>query len=222
MDEELVKILKSTAVPVVVVTVVLFALSRGCSHKSPAPATETTVSVTPQASAPVATTSTAEQGVLPDGLTEDVARYAIESDQTFRNGETVTVSRNASDEVLSKLADLGVVAMTPYSNGRRVAYLTPRAAEQPGFYDLGGSWQFTGATRKVISFGAETPVTAGPGRYNVSFNWEQKATPVGEATGIQTSQRKGLALFSVSNDHWTLLDLSFGGEARYAGWNVSQ
>jgi hypothetical protein len=209
MDEDLVKLLKTSAVPIVVVFVLLFLLSRRCAHKdSSTEITETTVTTVTMESGRSGTVPSA--AVLPDGLAEDYARYLIENDSRFRNAGTVRVSKNEPSSMLSSLANAGAVSISTDSTGKQVAVITPEGQSKLGTYqDFGDSWEFSLGTRKVQSLNNGGKDPSDRNSWKVAFSWSGEPTLVGDLSGYGKTTRTGSAVFAEHNGRWALTNLAF-------------
>jgi hypothetical protein len=209
MDEDLVKLLKTTAVPIVVVFVLLFLLSRRCAHGGTSTQiTETTVTTIPMEAGRTGTVPSA--ALLPDGLSEDYARYLIENDSRFRSGGTVRVSKNEPSSMLSSLANAGAVSISTDSTGKQVAVITPEGQSKLGTYqDFGDSWEFSLGTRKVESLNSGSKDPSDRNSWKVSFSWSGEPTLVGDLYGYGKTTKTGSAVFAEHNGRWALTDLSF-------------
>jgi hypothetical protein len=213
MDEEVVKILKSSAIPILAVFLVLFLFSRRCSHNGSATQiTETTETIMPlpTGSAPTASAPVAATNVLPDGLSDEYARYQIENDSRFRNGGSIRVSKSETSAMLSNLASSGAVTVTKDSTGRQVAAITPEGQAKLGSYqDFGDAWEFSTGSRKVEAFTGAKQDLNDRNSWKINFSWSGEATFVGKLAGYGKERKSAIATFTRHNDRWSLTDVVF-------------
>jgi hypothetical protein len=214
MDEDLVKLLKTTAVPIAVVFLLLFLLSRRCSHNPASEQiTETTETMIPAPGASgsgSSSTASAATSVLPDGLSEEYARYLIDNDSGFRSFGSVRVSKSEPSSMLSSLVGAGAVAVSTDAAGKQVAVITPDGQSKLGSYqDFGDSWEFSLGTRKVESFNSGKEDPADRNSWRVVFSWTAEPTMVGDLSGRGKSQKGGSAVYSLHNGRWALASVVF-------------
>lgn len=212
MDDDWIKIARTTIVPVIGAFFLLFVASRACSKKAE-PQISETVSTTGLQSG----VSTLENGAavvagkLPEGLTDEYARYLVENDSAFQSNETVSCSKNADtpSALLGELHSSGAVEFITDPSGRKVASLTPSGQSRLGsVIDRGDSWAFPAESRHVTSFNTTQPVQGEPNKFNVFLTWERVPTIAGAATGIKKETKSGHATFTNNGGHWAASGVS--------------
>jgi hypothetical protein len=214
MDEDVVKILKSSAIPILAVFLVLFLFSRRCAHdRVVTQITETTETVvplpggsTPPPTAPPAASSVA----LPDGLTDEYARYQIENDSRFRDAGSVRVSKGEPSSMLSTLAASGAVTVAKDAAGKQTAAITPEGQAKLGTYqDFGDAWEFSTGSRKVDTFTGSKQDPSDRNSWKITFFWSGEASYVGKLAGYGKERKSATATFTRHNDRWSVTDVVF-------------
>ena len=206
MDDELVRVARTTIIPVVAAFFLLFVLSRTCGKK-PVPQISETVSTTGLKNSAEAPASAAS--ALPDGLTEDYARYLVENDGAFQANNTIVCSKVRPSSLLSDLMASHAVDMQPDATGGKVPMMTPSGLSTYGnVVDMGDSWQFVAATRHVDRFNRSTQVDGSPDKFNALFTWSSEPTAAGAASGMKAGTFTGRAVFVLNAGHWGISDVN--------------
>lgn len=213
MDDDWIRVARTTIVPVIGAFFLLFVASRACSKKAEPQISETVSTTGLQSSAGNAENSAAASpsGKLPEGLTDEYARYLVENDSSFQSNETVSCSKNAEapSALLAELHSSGAVEFITDFAGHKVASLTPSGQTRLGtVMDRGDSWAFPTESRHVTSFNTMQPVQGEANKFNVFFTWERVPTIAGAASGIKKESKSGHVAFTSNGGHWAASGVS--------------